>query len=44
MQAELAEENFSQKLAAVERIIELERTRQITKDEIIQLSDSCSNS
>lgn len=39
MQAELAEEVFSQELAAVERSIELERKRQTTKDEMLKLSD-----
>jgi regulator of protease activity HflC (stomatin/prohibitin superfamily) len=39
MQAELAEEVFSQKLAAVERTIEIERKRQTAKDETLKMSD-----
>jgi hypothetical protein len=39
MQAELAEEVFSQKLAAVERTIEIERKRQTAKDEMLKMSD-----
>jgi hypothetical protein len=38
MQAELAEEGFSQILATVERKMELERKRETTKDEILKLS------